>query len=112
MLRNQSERGLRSEKRNPKHEKSNKKESKTTLISFKESDIMQRYLISSEGCPSCSQIHRDLKKEFKSGKLIDLDVGSDQGFEIITTLGVNAVPVFVVELDPKKFNGIKYILDE
>ena len=109
-------RRLRSEKQNPRskpHQKREKSPKENTIsISFKESDIVQRYLISSEGCPSCSQIHKDLKKEFKSGKIIDLDVGSEQGFEILTTLGIDGVPAFIVELDPDKFKGVKYILDE
>ena len=114
MLQNRSGRGLRSEKGNPKREKSQrKKENKnTSLISFRESDIAQRYLISSEGCPSCAQIHRDLKKEFKSGKLIDLDVGDEKGFEIVKYLGLDSVPAFIVELRDDHPSKTKYILDE
>jgi hypothetical protein len=84
----------------------------TTIISFKESDILQRWLVTTEGCPTCAEAKRDFKKEFKSGKIKPIDVGEDKGFEIITELGLTEVPVFVVELKPGHPSGVKFIVDE
>ena len=81
-----------------------------TLISFKEKDIKQRWLITSEGCPTCEQLKRDLKKEIKEGVIKLTDVGDEKGFEIIAELGINEVPIFIVELN----DGfpIRYVIDE
>jgi hypothetical protein len=81
-----------------------------TLISFKEKDIKQRWLITSDGCPSGAQLKRDFKKEIKSGKIKLTDVGDDKGFEIISELGIDSVPIFIVELN----DGfpIRYLIDE
>jgi hypothetical protein len=86
--------------------------SKATVISFKESDIVQRWLVTTEGCPTCEEIKRDFKKDFKSGKIKATDVGDDKGFEIITDLGIDEVPLFIVELRADHPSGIKYIIDE
>ena len=81
-----------------------------TLVSFKNKDIKQRWLITSEGCPSCGQLKRDLRKEIKSGTIKLTDVGDDKGFEIISELGIDSVPIFIVELN----DGfpMRYIIDE
>ena len=94
-------------KQGAKSQKSN-----TTIISFKESDIAQRWLITTDGCPTCEEIKSDFKKEFKSGKIKSTDVGDDKGFEIITALGINEVPIFIIELKPGHPSGILYIVDE
>jgi hypothetical protein len=86
--------------------------SKTTVISFKESDIVQRWLVTTEGCPTCEEIKKDFKKDFKSGKIKATDVGDDKGFEIITDLGIDEVPIFIVELRSDHPSGIKYVVDE
>ena len=66
--------------------------SKTNIISFKESDILQRWLITAQGCPVCAQIKKDMKKEFAAGIIKATDVGDDKGFEILTTLGIAEAP--------------------
>jgi hypothetical protein len=81
-------------------------------VNFKESDILQRWVVTTSGCPTCSEIKKDFKKEIKDGTLKVADVGSDEGFEIITTLGIDEVPVFIVELKPGHSSGIKYLIDE
>ena len=82
------------------------------MISFKASDIVQRWVVTTEGCPTCEEIKQDYKKDFKSGKLKTTDVGDDKGFDIITQLGIDEVPVFIVELRADHPSGIKYVVDE
>ena len=82
----------------------------TTLISFKEKDIKQRWLITSEGCPTCEQLKHDLKKEIEKGIVKCTDVGDDVGFAIIQALGIDAVPIFIVEL--KDGFPVRYLIDE
>lgn len=84
----------------------------TTLISFKAKDIKQRWLITSEGCPTCEQLKHDLKKEIKKGIVKCTDVGDDVGFAIIQALGIDSVPIFIVELNDGVADGIKYLIDE
>lgn len=81
-----------------------------TLISFREKDIKQRWLISTEGCPTCEQLKRDLRKAIKEGIIKCTDVGDETGFEIIQALGIDEVPIFIVELN----DGfpVKYLIDE
>ena len=43
--------------------------------------------MTTEGCPLCAKIKRDLKKEFKTGKIKATDVGDEKGFEIVTQSG-------------------------
>jgi predicted DCC family thiol-disulfide oxidoreductase YuxK len=81
-------------------------------VTFKESDILQRWVVTTDGCPTCSEIKKDFKKEIKAGTLKFTDVGDDKGFEIVTALGIDEVPVFIVELKHGHPSGIKYILDE
>lgn len=83
---------------------------KTTTITFTDSDIVQRWMVTTEGCPLCAKIKRDLKKEFKSGEIKATDVGDEKGFEIVTQLGLDETPVFVVEL--VEGFPVKYIIDE
>ena len=40
----------------------------------------------------CAKIKRDLKKEFKTGKIKATDVGDEKGFEIVTQLGLQENP--------------------
>lgn len=68
--------------------------------------------MTTEGCPTCAEIKKDFKQEFKSGKIKAVDVGSDKGFEIVAGLGLSEVPVFVVELKPGHSSGVKYLIDE
>jgi hypothetical protein len=98
------------EKRQEKPERSGKRNKNITLISFKEKDIKQRWLITSEGCPTCEELKRGLKKEIKAGVIKLTDVGDEKGFEIIAELGINEVPIFIVELN----DGfpIRYVIDE
>ena len=67
-------------------------------------------MVTTEGCPLCAKIKRDLKKEFKSGEIKATDVGDEKGFEIVTQLGLDETPVFVVEL--VEGFPVKYIIDE
>ena len=85
-----------------------------TEIHFTEKDILQRWLLGTENCPSCRQIKSDMRAEFKSGKIKYTDVGDDKGFHILTTLSVREAPLFVIELtqEASKRLGIKYIIDE
>ena len=87
-----------------------KHDKKVTLISFKEKDIKQRWMITSEGCPTCEQLKHDLKKDIKSGMIKVTDVGDDKGFEMIQALSIDATPVFIIELN----DGfpVKYLIDE
>jgi hypothetical protein len=57
-------------------------------------------------------LKKDFKKEIKSGKMKVTDVGDDKGFDIVTALGLDEVPVFIVELKPGHPSGVKYIVDE
>ena len=57
-------------------------------------------------------VQPQFKKEIKAGTLKFTDVGDDKGFEIVTALGIDEVPVFIVELKHGHPSGIKYILDE
>ena len=88
------------------------RKSKTTVVSFRESDIAQRWIVTTEGCPTCEELKKEYKKDIKSGKLKTTDVGDDKGFEIITELGIDEVPIFIVELVPDHSSGVKYIIDE
>jgi len=54
----------------------------------------------------------DLKKEIKAGTVKCTDVGDEKGFEIVKELGIDAVPVFIVELNDGVVEGIKYLIDE
>jgi len=89
-----------------------KRSGNITLISFKEKDIKQRWLITSDGCPSCEQLKHDLKKEIKNGTIKLTDVGDEKGFEIISELGIDSVPIFIVELNDGVAKGVKYLIDE
>jgi hypothetical protein len=42
------------------------------------------------------------------------DVGDDKGFEMLTALGIQEAPMFIVELTPEASSrtGVKYIIDE
>jgi hypothetical protein len=55
-------------------------------------------------------LKRGLKKEIKAGVIKLTDVGDEKGFEIIAELGINEVPIFIVELN----DGfpIRYVIDE
>ena len=99
-------------KPNVKPRKTVKPKSDTTIITFKKSDIVQRWLVTTQGCPTCEEIKRDFKKEFRTGVLKATDVGDTTGFEIITALGIEEVPVFIVELRPDHPSGVRYLLDE
>ena len=77
------------------------------VIRFKESDIAQRWLVTTEFCPDCARAKKDFKKEIKEEKLKIADVGSDKGFDIITKLGLFETPVFIIELK----DGT-YLIDE
>jgi hypothetical protein len=57
-------------------------------------------------------LKKDFKKEIKAGKIKVTDVGDDKGFDIVTVLGLDEVPVFIVELNPGHSSGIKYLIDE
>ena len=67
-------------------------------------------MISTEGCPTCDQLKRDLRKEIKKGMIKCTDVGDEKGFEMIQALGIDAVPIFIVELN----DGfpVRYLIDE
>jgi hypothetical protein len=93
-----------------KSKKQDAGKSKTTTITFRESDIAQRWLLTSEGCPTCAQLKRDLKKEIKSGEIKVTDVGDDKGFEMVQELNLTEAPMFIVELKPGF--PVKYIIDE
>jgi hypothetical protein len=97
---------------NVKPRRTAKPKSDTTIVTFKKSDILQRWLVTTENCPTCAEIKRDFKKEFKSGELKATDVGDEKGFEIITKLGIEEVPIFIVELKPGHPSGVQYIVDE
>ncbi len=103
-------RNNRAKQRQEKPQRSAKRDKNVTLISFKEKDIKQRWLITSDGCPTCAQLKRDLKKEIKEGVIKLTDVGDEKGFEIIAELGINEVPIFIVELN----DGfpVRYLIDE
>lgn len=105
-------RNKRAERQEKQPGASKKREKNVTLISFKEKDILQRWLITSDGCPTCEQLKHDLRKEIKKGVVKITDVGDDVGFEIIQALGIDSVPVFIVELNDGAVEGVKYLIDE
>ena len=105
-------RNKRAERQEKQPGASKKREKNVTLISFKEKDILQRWLITSDGCPTCEQLKHDLRKEIKKGIVKITDVGDEKGFEIVAALGIDAVPVFIVELNDGAVEGVKYLIDE
>ncbi len=68
------------------------------IIRFRRSDITQRWLITTDGCPDCAQAKKDHKIEITNGEIRVVDVGDDKGFEIIKKLNLWEVPSFVIEL--------------
>lgn len=78
-----------------------------SVIRFKESDIAQRWLLTTQFCPTCNRAKRDFKNDIKSGKLKVTDVGDDKGFDILSKLSLFETPVFIIELK----NGT-YLIDE
>lgn len=55
----------------------------------------RRFLLSSDGCPSCEMLKRQLSGEIKSGKIIVIDISSDRNFHLAKTLGIEAAPEIV-----------------
>lgn len=74
-------------------------------IRFKNSDIAKRYLITTEGCPLCSEVKKQFKAGIKDGSVIVTDVGDELGFSLLKELGIDEAPTVVIELK----NGIKII---
>ena len=101
-----------SPRRDVKREKRPKKQRKENgaahrVIKFKESDILQRWLVTTEFCPTCGAAKKDNADDIKSGALRITDVGDDKGFDILSKLNMFEVPLFVIELK----DGT-YIIDE
>jgi hypothetical protein len=103
-------RNKRAERQEKQKGASKKRDKNVTLISFKEKDILQRWLITSEGCPTCEELKHNLRKEIKKGIVKLTDVGDEKGFEIISELGIDAVPIFITEL--RDGFPVRYIIDE
>lgn len=82
-------------------------ESHASVIKFTESDIKQRWLLTTELCPTCGQAMADYSEDIKSGKLKVTEVGDEKGFDIITKLNLFETPVFIIEL-----NDGRYLIDE
>lgn len=55
----------------------------------------RRFLLSSDGCPSCEMLKRQLAGEIKSGKIIVIDISSDRNFHLAKKLGIEAAPEIV-----------------
>jgi len=74
-------------------------------IRFRNSDIVKRYLITTEGCPLCSELKKQFRSGIKSGSVIVTDVGDELGFSLLKELGINEAPTVVIELK----NGTRII---
>ena len=93
----------RSEKR-PARQPSVRNASPTAkVIKFKESEILQRWLLTNEGCPDCELAKKDFKREIKNGNVKVVDVGDDIGFKIIKTLNLWEVPSLIFELKDGRY---------
>jgi len=55
-------------------------------------------------------LKHNLRKEIKKGIVKLTDVGDEKGFEIISELGIDAVPIFITEL--REGFPVRYIIDE
>lgn len=85
-------------KQNAQNQSAPNKQNGVNIIRFRRSDIAQRWLLTTDGCPDCYQAKKDHKKEIAQGEIKVIDVGDDKGFDIIQKLNLWEVPSFIIEL--------------
>jgi glutaredoxin len=91
------------------------KSGKNKTITFRKSEIAQYWLVVSDGCPFCAETKENLMDEINSGEIRAVDIEDIKGTEIINELGINEVPVLVVEMKPtfsSRSGNPRYILVE
>ncbi len=59
-------------------------------------DSMEKYLIVTEGCPSCEFIEERFKDEIEKGEMQLINANTDEDFKVAEKLGIDKYPSLII----------------
>lgn len=57
---------------------------------------MEKFLIVTDGCPSCEFIEEQLKEEIESGEMQLINANTDDDFKVAEKLGIEKYPSLII----------------
>lgn len=57
---------------------------------------MDKYLVVTDGCPSCEFIEKQFKDEIESGEMQLINANTDEDFKVAEKLGIDKYPSLII----------------